>query len=118
VLGLAKLPRPDFGFPGLWYSLKGDAQLHIILNADWPFPTVDRSRLEVRSPHFALAVDDADHLAARLEAAGEAFHDFTSTPTGLRQLFLYDPDGNMVELIGPTRARRELRLEQVAAATA
>jgi catechol 2,3-dioxygenase-like lactoylglutathione lyase family enzyme len=25
VLGLSELPRPDFGFPGIWYRLAGSA---------------------------------------------------------------------------------------------
>jgi catechol 2,3-dioxygenase-like lactoylglutathione lyase family enzyme len=37
--------------------------------------------------------------------------DFTSTPTGLRQLFVDDPDGNRVEFIGPTKAPRVRRME-------
>ena len=29
VLGLKKLPRPDFGFPGAWYGV-GDNAIHLI----------------------------------------------------------------------------------------
>ena len=35
-----------------------------------------------------------------------------STPTGLRQLFVDDPDGNRVEFIGPTRSPRIVRMEE------
>ncbi len=42
------------------------------------------------------------------------FKIFTATPTGLRQLFVHDPDGNMVEFIGPTRESRVKRLERPA----
>jgi len=109
VLGLAEIPRPAFDFPGAWYSLGGDLQLHVIVNPGWPFPPVERDRFEIRAPHFALWVDDADALATRLAAAGQPFHDYVSTPTGLRQLFLHDPDGNMVEFLGPTRQPRVAR---------
>lgn len=118
LLGFEELPRPDFGFAGVWYSLGGDLQLHIIVNEEWPFPTLHRSRFEIRAPHFALAVEDADEVAARLAGTGYPYHDYTSTPTGLRQLFVHDHDGNMVEFIGPTTAAREARWEQGAAARA
>jgi catechol 2,3-dioxygenase-like lactoylglutathione lyase family enzyme len=116
ILGFKEIPRPDFGFPGVWYSLGGDLQLHIIVNEEWPFPNLNRSRFEIRAPHFALSVEDADDVAARLVRTGYPFHDYTSTPTGLRQLFVHDPDGNMVEFIGPTAAAREMRWEQGATA--
>lgn len=109
VLGLPEIPRPPFEFPGVWYSLGGDLQLHIIVNAGWPFPPRQPDRFEIRSPHFALWVDDADDLAGRLERGGYPFHDYVSTPTGLRQLFLHDADGNMVEFLGPTAQRRVAR---------
>lgn len=118
LLGLTEIPRPDFGFPGVWYSLGGDLQLHIIVNEQWPFPRLDRTAFEIRAPHFALAVEDADALAERLARTGYPFHDYVSTPTGLRQLFVHDQDGNMVEFIGPTRAHRQVRWEQPASARA
>jgi catechol 2,3-dioxygenase-like lactoylglutathione lyase family enzyme len=101
VLGLNEIPRPAFDFPGAWYSLGGDVQLHVIVNASWPFRP--RDGFEIRAPHFALWVGDADALAERMERRGCAFDDYVSTPTGLRQLFVHDPDGNMVEFLGPTR---------------
>jgi hypothetical protein len=32
-----------------------------------------------------------------------------SGPTGLRQVFVKDPDGNMVEFIGPTASKEAVR---------
>jgi len=32
TLGFQEIARPAFNFPGIWYSLGGDLQLHIILN--------------------------------------------------------------------------------------
>jgi catechol 2,3-dioxygenase-like lactoylglutathione lyase family enzyme len=111
VLGLRQIPRPDFGFPGVWYSLGGDLQLHIIVNETLTRPPVERERFEPRYPHFALWSDDADETARRLAESGAHFYDFTSTPTGLRQLFIKDPDGNVIEFIGPTREPRTRRME-------
>lgn len=103
VIGLPEILRPEFEFPGAWYSLGGDVQLHVILNEAWPFRPDERSKFEIRAPHFALWVDDADALAERMERDGQPFDDYVSTPTGLRQLFVHDPDRNMVEFIGPTK---------------
>lgn len=101
IIGLRELPRPDFGFPGAWYDLGGGLQLHIIVNGGWSFrPLV---RFDIKAPHFALSVGDADDLYRRLSARGEPFDDVRLEGTGMRQLFLHDQDGNMVEFIGPTR---------------
>ncbi|MFZ1061047.1 MAG: VOC family protein [Candidatus Rokuibacteriota bacterium] len=112
VLGLRDIPRPDFGFPGLWYALDADLALHITVKDTMPLRPPDPRRFDTRDPHFALAVADADEAYARIHASGLPFYDFADTPTGLRQLFIRDPAGNMIELIGPTkepRARREGR---------
>lgn len=109
LLGLPEIPRPDFGFPGVWYGLGGELQLHIIVNETWPFPPVERDRLEIRAPHFALWVADGDAVHRGLADSGHPFHDFRLEGTGLRQLFVHDPDGNMVEFIGPTREPHNVR---------
>ena len=106
VLGLHELPRPDFDFPGIWYGLAGDVQLHVIVNEQLTRTEAEREGFEVRCPHFALWTTDADRTARELAASGARVHDFVSTPTGLRQLFVKDPDGNMIEFIGPTGAAR------------
>lgn len=72
-------------------------------------PLKPAERFDPRDPHFALAVADADATYAALQASGRPFHDFADTPAGFRQLFVRDPAGNMIELIGPTEQRRERR---------
>lgn len=102
TLGFEEISRPAFGFPGIWYSLGGDLQLHIILNDRLVRPAVERERIEARYPHFALWTGDADATAERIQALGLVCRDVMSGPTGLRQVFVKDPDGNMVEFIGPS----------------
>jgi len=48
TLGLEEIPRPAFNFPGIWYSLDGDLQLHISLNDQLVRPA-RRSRRATRS---------------------------------------------------------------------
>jgi catechol 2,3-dioxygenase-like lactoylglutathione lyase family enzyme len=103
ALGLEEIPRPAFNFPGVWYSLGGDLQLHIILNDRLVRPAVERETIQAQYPHFALWTDDCDATAARIAALGLVCRDVISGPTGLRQVFVKDPDGNMVEFIGPSK---------------
>ena len=103
TLGLEEIPRPAFEFPGIWYSLGGDLQLHIILNDQLVRPAGEREPIQARYPHFALWTDDCDATAARIETLGLVCRDVISGPTGLRQVFVKDPDGNMVEFLGPSK---------------
>ncbi len=94
VLGLENLPRPDFGFPGRWYDLHNGNQLHLMSLDTMPahstnIPTFDR--------HIALAVPDVAQTAAQLTAMGIEFATGNGRG-GAAQLFLRDPDGNMIEL--------------------
>jgi catechol 2,3-dioxygenase-like lactoylglutathione lyase family enzyme len=112
LLGLREIPRPDFGFPGVWYRLGGDLELHVIVIETGSARPAEPRPFDIRDRHFALWVADADETCERLRASGHPFHDYTSTPTGLRQLFVHDSDGNMVEFIGPTADARVRRMER------
>ena len=109
LLGLSEIPRPAFNFPGIWYSLGGGLSLHIILNDQLVRPAVEREKILARYAHFALWTDDCDATAARIEQLGLPCRDVVSGPTGLRQVFVKDPDGNMVEFIGPTTSKAAVR---------
>jgi catechol 2,3-dioxygenase-like lactoylglutathione lyase family enzyme len=114
LLGLQEIPRPAFDFPGAWYALGGGLSLHVIVKDDLAARPVEAHRFDIKDPHFALLVDDADATFERLSRIGRPVHDFLSTPTGLRQLFVHDDDGNMIEFIGPTKQPRVRRMESEA----
>jgi catechol 2,3-dioxygenase-like lactoylglutathione lyase family enzyme len=111
LLGFPEIPRPAFDFPGIWYSLGGDLQLHIILNDQLVRPAGERERIVARYPHFALWTEDVDGTARRFEELGLVCRDVVSGPTGLRQLFIKDPDGNMIEFLGPSTSAAARRME-------
>ena len=111
VFGFQEIPRPAFDFPGIWYSLGGDLQLPIILNDQLVRGAAERETIVARYPHFALWTDDADATARRIEEGGLPCRDVISGPTGLRQLFVKDPDGNMIEFLGPSTRVGERRME-------
>lgn len=86
LLGLAAIERPDLGLPGRWYGI-GAGQLHLIESAALG------AEIDPSGPHFAIAVADLDAARRELAAAGVP----TLDPGG-NQLWLRDPDGNVVEL--------------------
>ncbi|NNE86812.1 MAG: VOC family protein [Silicimonas sp.] len=49
--------------------------------------------------HIAYRTDDLDAFKAHLEAQGVAYSDWEHTAVaGWRQIFFYDPDGNVIEV--------------------
>lgn len=96
VLDLGVDPaRPDLGFPGVWYALDERQQIHLMRLPD-PEAGLTRPEHGGRDRHVALAVDDIDALAGRLEAAGIAY---TRSRSGRAALFCRDPDGNALEFV-------------------
>ena len=98
LLGLETLPRPDFGFPGAWLG-SGGAQIHLIevpadFDAGTPPPT-----LNPLGGHTAFAIDDYDGTLAALRGRGLDVLAIESS----RQMWVKDPDGNVIELIAGTR---------------
>ena len=95
VLRLEPLPRPAFTFPGAWFRLGTNQELHLI-----------GERVEAvvsgnRGNHFALRVDDLDSWEAHLQRAGADFRPRKRRPDGAWQVFLCDPDGHTIELFTP-----------------
>jgi catechol 2,3-dioxygenase-like lactoylglutathione lyase family enzyme len=96
VLGLVEIPRPAFGFPGAWYRL-GDRELHLIVHP----PTLTlrgTTEIDSRDGHFAVQVRSHRETRAHLEAAGVAYDDRPRNRTDRPQIFVSDPDGNLIEL--------------------
>ncbi len=96
VLGLsADAGRPDLGYPGVWYDVGMQQQIHLM---QLPNPEVGLQRPAHggRDRHMALAVSDLAALMQRLDAAGISY---TLSKSGRRALFCRDPDGNALEFI-------------------
>jgi glyoxylase I family protein len=89
LLGLKEIPKPrTFDFVVLWFEL-GNQQLHFLLR-DVP---------DTLSPrHFALRVADAEAERAFFRAHGIGIEETTPIP-GADRFFIYDPDGNRIEII-------------------
>ncbi|MBT3254851.1 MAG: glyoxalase [Deltaproteobacteria bacterium] len=90
ILGLEDAPRPNFNFPGHWYQVGPNTQLHLMVY-DEVIPDTMR--------HFALEVEDFSDALAHLEAHGIPIVEGPGKrPDGSDFLFCKDPDGNLVEL--------------------
>ena len=95
VLGLEEVERPDFGIPGVWYGV-GETQIHLIgkpENADTGTPS---PKLTPIANHSAFQIEDYDAAIARLRDTGVEFVELSRE---VGQIFVRDPDGNIIELI-------------------
>lgn len=104
VLGMTIVPRPAFDFGGLWLQA-GSTLIHLIEQHDESGPagnTVFPGASPSRTWHVAFLVDDVT----------AALNDITSQqvpiasgpkrrPDGALQLFVFDPDGYVIELGEP-----------------
>ncbi|MEA2625972.1 MAG: glyoxylase family protein [Candidatus Binatota bacterium] len=84
VLKLELIPRPDLGFPGVWYGL-GESQLHL-LELPKRLEGIDPS-----DPHFAIEVEDIEQTKQALRDEGVEYFEL---PGGA---WVHDPDGYVVE---------------------
>lgn len=96
VVGLQQVERPDLGFPGAWFQLGENQQLHILLldNID---PTTGRPEHGGRDRHVALTVDDFDTVRESLEQNNITY---SMSKSGRKALFFRDLDANAIEIIG------------------
>jgi catechol 2,3-dioxygenase-like lactoylglutathione lyase family enzyme len=96
ILGLRELPRPDLGFPGAWYRVGTDHELHLIVH---PPAKATRGTLAIdgRDGHFAFRVADLGEMLSRLRAHGVALIESRHNATPWSQIYVTDPDGNVIE---------------------
>jgi catechol 2,3-dioxygenase-like lactoylglutathione lyase family enzyme len=90
LLGLPEIEKPEplRARGGAWFQLDGQ-QLHVGVEEDFT---------PARKAHPALACDDVDALAERLEAAGATVQWDDAIP-GLRRFYTADPFGNRIEIL-------------------
>lgn len=96
ILGLPEIVRPPFPFGGAWYEF-GGRQLHLIVHP--PTLTMRRTReIDLRDGHFAVRVKSYRQTLEHLRAHGIEILERPTNPTPWAQLYITDPDGNIIEL--------------------
>ena len=89
VLGLKEIAKPKtFDFVALWFDL-GNMHIHLLL----------KEQADTTSArHFALRIKDVEAARAYFREQGVPFTETTRIP-GADRIFIFDPDGNRIELI-------------------
>lgn len=96
VLGLKVGPAPAFDHPVYWLYAGGRDVVHIV-GAESPQKESQSASIN----HFALRIGDYDGAVSELNQRGVPF-DTDTTPGGeLRQIYLKDPNGVLIELNCP-----------------
>lgn len=101
LLGMRRVERPTFSFPGLWFQA-GNTQIHLILQHEGSgpagLPDAPPKAGAGRVFHFAFEVPDFQTAQEKLKGAGIKVRGTGLRPDGYNQLWCYDPDGHVVEL--------------------
>jgi glyoxylase I family protein len=104
VLGLQEIARPPFSFDGAWYRA-GDRDLHLIVAQD---PTFREGKgINTQDGHLAFRVKSFRAALAYLESQGfrqtddepgRSMRVNTNSVAGFPQIYVMDPDRNMIEI--------------------
>jgi catechol 2,3-dioxygenase-like lactoylglutathione lyase family enzyme len=94
IIGLNRLPRPDFGDQGAWFELGSNQELHILVDES------GKGLVGRDLTHFAVLVDDVRAACAYLASEGVTITvSPQKRPDGFGQAVFVDPDGYKIELV-------------------
>jgi len=100
VLGLPEIARPPFDFGGAWYEF-GGRQIHLIVHP--PTRTMRRTReIDARDGHLALRVRSYRRTVEHFREHGVECLELPHNLTPWAQVYVTDPDGNVIELNADT----------------
>jgi catechol 2,3-dioxygenase-like lactoylglutathione lyase family enzyme len=105
ALGMSQGFRPQLGFPGYWMYIGATPVIHI---AEWNTYTAHSNGkdIPVTAPahstgafdHVAFNAQDFTEVVARLERHGVTPARNLVSRSGMRQLFVFDPNGVKIEI--------------------
>lgn len=101
VLGLADIPRPDFGYPGAWFGVPtpgGAGIIHIYAGGPALAQSDQPATGTAVIDHVSLTAIGFHAFRARFIASAHDWREFLVPGTTLWQLFVYDPNGVQLEL--------------------
>ncbi len=95
LLGLERIARPELGIPGFWFR-SGASEVHLIQTPAGVDTGRAPEKLSPLANHQAFAIRDYSAVRDAFRARGLELIE-TSPERG--QLWIRDPDGNVIELI-------------------
>ena len=100
ILGLEEIPRPElFTFPGAWYQA-GECEVHLIQTPEGLDVGEPPKALHPMARHSAFAVNDYREAVEHLKSFGL---EVLESNEKMGQMWVRDPDGNIIELIAVAR---------------
>jgi glyoxylase I family protein len=106
ILGLREIGRPAFPFPGAWFQVGGNQQLHLIVHSGATFRGA--KGIDTRDGHLALrvvsyrsALDFLGSKGYREDAGDQDLMKMQTNPratAGFPQIYILDPDRNVIEI--------------------
>ena len=97
VIGSHSVERPDFGFPGAWLQF-GETMIHLYGGDAAKNGAGSHDRGSAAIDHIALSAHGFDEMRKICEARKLDWRQFDIPSFNLWQLFVYDPNGVLVEL--------------------
>jgi len=104
VFGFKEIARPAFEQEGVWlYTYNMSIHLLQTYNIEKRY-LVKQQRLEYfmenmpGCDHFAFLTSDLDSVEEQLKAYDVIYRKFISDLTGIQQIFIFDPDANVIEV--------------------
>jgi catechol 2,3-dioxygenase-like lactoylglutathione lyase family enzyme len=94
MLGLQEIERPAFDFAGAWFAVGRVQQLHLIV---YEGETLRRNGINSRDGHFAIKVRSYKETLTWLESRGLVFDARPYSKAGFPQIYVLDPDNNIIE---------------------
>jgi len=106
ILVLHEIERPGFPFPGAWFQVGGNQQLHLILHPGATFRGA--KGIDTHDGHFAVGVASYRSTVAfltskgyREDAADDDLMKMHTNPraiAGFPQIYILDPDRHIIEI--------------------
>ena len=103
ILSLQEIERPPFPFPGAWFQVGENQQLHLIVHTNATFRGA--KGIDTRDVHFAVRVpsfrEALDFLRSRgyREDSNQNQMLVRPRPTaGFPQIYILDPDHHVIEI--------------------
>lgn len=98
LLGMQEIERPPFRSTGTWYGI-GSQQLHLLQHPQGH--TLREAGIDTTDGHFAIWVKSHNETIAWLEQQGIEYEARPDSVAGFAQIFVLDPDRNIIEFDAP-----------------